>query len=155
MATEAEKQEVNLAAGDLEDQHWAQAREALQHKLESEGEDSKVILDYLKDNVTAENALATCKNVKERAEREYSKGYVLTIKGKQFINKEKLGKILQRVEGFVRAGDLAVKAGPETVGLVWSAFRMLLQVTQVLGEGPRLSLFSSTAHKCFHLDLQY
>lgn len=54
----------------------------------------------------------------------------LRDKKRQAVRKSnRCGPILERLDVIAEIGDLAVKAAPESVGLVWAGFRLVFKVS--------------------------
>ncbi|KAI9796865.1 MAG: hypothetical protein M1833_005914 [Piccolia ochrophora] len=101
----------NKAEIDFEATNWGAAREEFQknHK------DKKKMEQFLRSQVSIDEAKASCVEAQTKAEQKYSKA---------------LGGILSKMETFLRVGDLAVKSAPESVGLAWSGIRLCLHAVE-------------------------
>lgn len=107
---------------------WEQAKRIFHDKLkDEEGGDLTKVQEFLRDNTTVKQAIESCESARRKADSEYSEGYV-TVAGKELFLRKRLARILKKVQMFVQFGDIAIQYNPETMSLVWAAFRMMLQV---------------------------
>ena len=75
--------------------------------------------ERLKDNTTLAETVEHLRSASKKASKEYGEhtiGKGITIK---------LGRIKKRLEVFMQVGDAYMSSAPETVSLVWMAFRMI------------------------------
>ncbi|KIW86612.1 uncharacterized protein Z519_12796 [Cladophialophora bantiana CBS 173.52] len=80
---------------------------------------------FLKDYTTPESARSSVVQAQKEANSEYN---------------GKLGAILDKVDQFMKVGDLAIKSAPESVGLAWTGIRLCLHSVQ--DDFATFSLFS-------------
>ncbi|KIW78612.1 hypothetical protein Z517_08450 [Fonsecaea pedrosoi CBS 271.37] len=80
---------------------------------------------FLKDYTTPESARASVVQAQKEANSEYN---------------GKLGAILDKVDQFMKVGDLAIKSAPESIGLAWTGIRLCLHSVQ--DDFATFSLFS-------------
>lgn len=74
------------------------------------------------DSTTLADTIQDLKTSKTRVSKQYS-SHTVNIGGKSIDFK--LGKIVQRLELLMQVGDTAMNSAPESVSLVWAAFRMM------------------------------
>jgi hypothetical protein len=113
-------------AKEIEKANWDKARDIFKSKLEKDHKTDAIEL-FLKDYTSIEDVQKTADKIGQDANNNYKEGYV-TIGGKKLLRKEKIATLLERVRQLANIGDIAVKAAPETIGLVWCGFRMMLSV---------------------------
>jgi hypothetical protein len=75
--------------------------------------------EKLKDSTTLADTVESLRNASKKATKEYGEHTIR--KGITF----KLGRIMKRLEVFMQVGDAYMSLAPETVSLVWMAFRMI------------------------------
>ncbi|OAL21542.1 hypothetical protein AYO22_07938 [Fonsecaea multimorphosa] len=80
---------------------------------------------FLKDYTTPESARSSVVQAQKEANSEYN---------------GKLGAILDKVDQFMKVGDLAIKSAPESIGLAWTGIRLCLHSVQ--DDFATFSLFS-------------
>lgn len=81
--------------------------------------------ERITDQTTLEVTVRDLKKAKDKVSNEYGTHSIQL--GQKTIDFT-LGRVLQRLELLLQIGDTAVKFGPESVSLVWSAFRMIFTV---------------------------
>lgn len=101
------------------DRLWEEAKEIFYQDL---GQAKMVKLD---DTTRLEDTINSLKLAQNKASNEYGT-HTLRI-GRKDID-IRVGRIMRRLELILQVGDAAMKFGPETVSLVWSAFRMVFTV---------------------------
>ena len=101
------------------DRLWEEAREIFYQDL---GQAKRAKID---DTARLEDTIASLKLAQSKVSNEY-RTHTLRVRSKD-IN-IKVDRIMKRLELILQVGDVAMKSGPETVSLVWSAFRMVFIV---------------------------
>jgi hypothetical protein len=96
------------------------ARDALSERFRKSGFD-RDLTEFLSKGATVLSARDDCVTLQERAESQYSSGYVM-IRGQKLFPKSCIETVVQNLDYVVQAGDYLVKGAPETVGLVWVSF---------------------------------
>lgn len=81
--------------------------------------------ERITDQATLESTVNDLKKAKDKVSNEY--GTHTFQLGPKTID-IKLGHVLKRLELLLQIGDTAVNFGPESVSLVWAAFRMIFTV---------------------------
>ncbi|KAL9070018.1 MAG: hypothetical protein Q9157_005969 [Trypethelium eluteriae] len=119
-ATPSVKKEVSV----FESQAWAKA---LQQFREDSNHRQERIDRFLQRYESERSVQKICQERKQKFSEQYGKV---------------LSKILDKIDIFVRAGNLAVKAAPESIGLAWTGISIVLsaiqdgyQTLQVFGSG--------------------
>ncbi|KAK6361382.1 hypothetical protein TWF730_005115 [Orbilia blumenaviensis] len=109
---------------------WEKAKAVFREKLEAEegGKLNKTSLEFLNEVVTPQQAIAQCEKTKERADKEYSSKKEVVVAGKKLNIKEKMVKILRKMNMFVAIGDVVFEHSPDTSAVVWSAVRLILEI---------------------------
>lgn len=103
----------------MPDPFWEEARDIFYQDL---GPAKSAKLD---DTTRLEDTLKSLKLAQSKVSNEYGTHTVRV--GSKDID-IKVGRIMRRLELMLQVGDTAVQFGPETVSLVWSAFRMIFTV---------------------------
>ena len=86
-------------------------------------------MDFSKEKITDHTTLEDTKRTLEIVQTDASKQYGShEFKVGQKHIKIRLSRIMKRLDLLSNLGDAAMKAAPETVSVVWSAFRMLFKV---------------------------
>ena len=96
---------------DFEKKNWNKALSDFQAKYK----EKKKIIEFLKSQSSPQEARAYAVNAQGKADKRYASG---------------LGRVLAKIDAFANAGDVAMKAAPESVGLAWMAVRMCLHSWQ-------------------------
>jgi hypothetical protein len=89
---------------------WEEAQRLLREDLGTE---------KITDSTTLQETIRTLRDVQTQSSKQYSSGDRVNFK---------LSRILKRLNLLLNFGDAAMKSAPETVSVVWSAFRMLIRV---------------------------
>ena len=79
----------------------------------------------LYDRTSLQDTVNDLKLVQNKVSKEYGT-HAVNVGGKEID--VRLGRIMTRLELMLQVGDVAMQFGPETVSLVWSAFRMIFTV---------------------------
>ena len=116
--------------GSQSDLLWKEARDIFYKDL---GQAKRAKID---DTTRLEDTIISLKLAQNKASNEYGT-HTLRV-GSKDINIQ-VGRMMNRLELMLQVGDAAIKFGPETVSLVWSAFRMVFTVCSP----------SSCAHRTF------
>ncbi|EPS44250.1 hypothetical protein H072_1753 [Dactylellina haptotyla CBS 200.50] len=113
-----------------EDDRWEKAKVIFREKVETEegGKLKTKSLESLNEAVTPRQAIAQCEKTKDRAEKEYSSKKEVVVPGKKLNIKEKMAKILRKMNMFLGIEDVIFEHSPETAAVVWSAIRLILEV---------------------------
>lgn len=101
------------------DRFWEEARDIFYQDL---GQAKRAKLD---DTTRLEDTVKSLKLAQSKVSNEYGT-HTLRIGSKDI--EVKVGRIMRRLELMLQVGDAAMQFGPETVSLVWSAFRMVFTV---------------------------
>jgi hypothetical protein len=70
-------------------------------------------------------------------------------KGRQLFPSEHMDKVLQLLDRFKSAGDVAANVDPVHIGLPWAGIRVILEVCEILGygvSGSTLTTFFARSH---------
>lgn len=110
---------VRKDGGSAHDPLWEEAREIFNQGF---GRSKRPKVD---DTTRLEDTIKTLKLVQSKVSNEY--GTHTLHKGSKEIEIN-VGRIMRRLELILQVGDAAMEFGPETVSLVWSAFRMVFTV---------------------------
>lgn len=101
------------------DVFWEEARDIFYHDL------SRTKSPKVNDTTRLEETIRTLKLTQSKTSNEYGT-HILHVGSKDIeIN---VGRVMKRLELILQVGDAATRFGPETVSLVWSAFRMVFTV---------------------------
>ena len=95
----------------FEKKNWNKALNDFQAKYK----EKKKVVEFLKSQSNPHEARAYAINAQSKADKKYASG---------------LGRVLAKIDAFANAGDVAMKAAPESVGLAWMAVRMCLHSWQ-------------------------
>ncbi|KAJ6261091.1 Serine/threonine-protein phosphatase [Drechslerella dactyloides] len=107
---------------------WEKAKVLFREKLQlEEGSLDKKTLQFLNEVVTPQQAIAQCEKTKDRADREYSSKKEVVVAGVKLNLKEKMAKILRKMNMFLAIGDVIFQNSPDTSAVVWSAVRLILE----------------------------
>ena len=107
--------------GSAVDHFWEEARDIFYQDLgQNQNQTPKV-----DDTTRLEDTIKTLKLTQSKTSNEY-RTHTLHVGSKDIDIK--LGRIMRRLELILQVGDAATRFGPETVSLVWSAFRMVFTV---------------------------
>ena len=111
---------MSIKGGDsTPDRFWEEARELFYQDL---SQNKRVEVD---DTTRLEDTIKTLKLAQNKVSREY-RTHTMHF-GSKNINLQ-VGRIMKRLELILQIGDAATEFGPQTVSLVWSAFRMVFTV---------------------------
>ena len=110
---------ITKGQGLAPDRFWEEARDIFYQDL---GQAKRANLD---DTTRLEDTLASLKLAQSKVSNEYGT-HTMRVGNKEF--NFRIGRIMKRLELMLRVGDAAMQFGPETVSLVWSAFRMVFTV---------------------------
>ena len=108
---------------------WEEARDIFFQDL---GQAKRARFD---DTTRLEDTITSLNLAQNKVSNEYGT-HILRV-GKKDVE-VKVGRIMRRLELILQVGDAAVQFGPESVSLVWSAFRLIFTVC----------LSSCLAHYC-------
>ena len=101
------------------DPFWEEARDIFFQDL---GQAKRVRFD---DTTRLEDTITSLSLAQNKVSNEY--GHHILRVGKKEIN-VKVSRIMRRLELILQLGDAAMQYGPESVSLVWSAFRLIFTV---------------------------
>ncbi len=101
------------------DRFWEEARDIFYQDL-SQAKRAK-----LDDTTRLEDTIQSLQLTQSKVSNEY-RTHTLHVGSKDIDIK--VGRIMRRLELMLQVGDAAMQFGPETVSLVWSAFRMVFTV---------------------------
>lgn len=105
--------------GSTTDRFWEEARDIFYQDL---GQAKSARLD---DTTRLGDTIKSLKLTQSKVSDEY-RTHTLRVGSKDIDIK--VGRIMRRLELMLQVGDAAMQFGPETVSLVWSAFRMVFTV---------------------------
>lgn len=126
--------------GSAVDHFWEEARDIFYQDL-SQNKSPKV-----DDTTRLEDTIKTLKLTQSKTSNEY-RTHTLHVGSKDIDIK--LGRIMRRLELILQVGDAATRFGPETVSLVWSAFRMVFTVCISVCHFHRSSADQITSSRAF------
>ena len=98
---------------------WEEARDIFFQDL---GQAKRVRFE---DTTRLEDTITSLSLAQNKVSNEY-KTHIARV-GKKDVE-VKVGRIMKRLELMLQVGDLAMQFGPESVSLVWSAFRLIFTV---------------------------
>ena len=113
--------------GSTPDRFWEEAREIFYQNL---GQAKRAKID---DTTRLGDTIQSLKLTQSKVLNEY-RTHTLRVGSKDIDIK--VGRIMRRLELILQVGDTAMQFGPETVSLVWSAFRMVFTVCLSLVQHP-------------------
>lgn len=122
------------------DPFWEEARDIFYQDL-SRNKNPKV-----DDTTSLEDTIKTLKLTQSKTSNEY-RTHTLHVGSKDI--EIKVGRIMRRLELILQVGDAATRFGPETVSLVWSAFRMVFTVCIFVCHFHRSSADQVTSSRAF------
>jgi hypothetical protein len=104
---------VTKTAVDFDENNWnaAKARFLSRHGKSN----PEKIESFLSDRLSVLDAKAACQTAQNTAKAQYSPA---------------LGGIMDKIESFMRLGDLAIKSAPESIGLAWTGIRLCLRAVE-------------------------
>lgn len=105
---------------------WDEARDLFVQRLHEQGEDRSTVESFLKDKATVEDARHSAVSLREDSDRKYglNEGRSKGISGKW------IRRVMENLDKFTTFGNVAVSAGPESVGLAWFAISQVLSAVQ-------------------------
>ena len=103
----------------LPDRFWQEARDIFFQDL---GQAKRPKLD---DTTRLEDTITSLSLAQSKVSNEYGT-HILRV-GRKDVD-VKVGRIMRRLELILQVGDAAMQFGPESVSLVWSAFRLVFTV---------------------------
>ena len=101
------------------DPFWEEARDIFFQDL---GQAKKAKFD---DKTRLEDTITSLSLAQKKVSNEYGT-HILRVGKKDVV--VKVGRIMKRLELMLQIGDAAMQFGPESVSLVWSAFRLIFTV---------------------------
>lgn len=118
--------QFGVAEMDFEARNWRGARNVFQNQRGHK--DKKAMAEFLRQQESPQQAKASCMEASSRASKQYAPG---------------VGGVLSKIEAFMKVGDVAMKAAPESVGLAWMGIRLAMH--SVEDDFPTFNLFSGAA----------